>query len=147
MSNQFNGKNFSDLFEIFAEPIKHQNQVVLQKALDVLSPSLNREYDPKFINLISDYFESNNEINCKETIDSLFLEYERTMGKNRGVAIDPTEVTKLALKLCNTNINDYVYDPFAGLASFITQGNFQNFCTQEIAAEIWALSVFVLFDI
>lgn len=149
LSNQFNGKNFSDLFEFFAEHIEDQNQVVLQKALEVLSPSLNRKYDSKLINLISDYFESNNEINCKETIDALFLEYERTIGKNRGVAIDPTEVTKIALKLCNTNITDYVFDPFAGLASFITQGNFQNFCTQEIASDIWALSVIrlLVFDL
>lgn len=139
--SEFWGPRFYELINQLDKTETTENINTLREVWSVLSKSLIWQHDPNLLGAISCYFDDNNEFNYGHLVDELFLDYEKSSGKYRGESIQSSEVTNLVLQLCNSLPTDKVYNPFAGMASYITESGIKDFYAQEALQNIWALSV------
>jgi len=137
----FWGPQFSTLIKELENKVENNDRKSLLKAWEILSERLSWKYDPQIIGSIETFLNQNSKPDFKQLVDDLFHEYEKYSGKSRISTIQPQEITDLALLLCKALPTDKVYNPFAGMSSYLTTGNFKHFYAQEIKPEIWALSV------
>ena len=115
-----------ELIKIFSKDLYIINKKVLIKSLNLIEQIENNEY----------------QIYAGDIIDDVYQEIAHRIGKRSETFIQPKEITELIHTIANLPSGAYVYNPFAGLASYAIGLNFDcHYYGQELNRNVWALGI------
>lgn len=124
--SQINGDIARTLADSFSRELSGMDKFVIIEIFDLLSLIDNELYQ--------DY--------SAEIIDDVLIEIAKRTSKRGGNYIQPKEITQIIDSLVELPGNAYIYNPFAGLASFgVGLKTNVNYFGQEINQNIWALGI------
>lgn len=121
-----------------------QNDGYYSRIFDVYEPIIRNINSESF----EDFFHSLNQIdtnslgfNFEFIFENLLYRLSESQGKRSGEFLLPVEITKLVVELAAVPSFAKVYNPFAGLASFGSYLQGQEYFGQEINETTWALGM------
>lgn len=124
--SQINGDIARTLTDSFSRELSEMDKFVLIEIFDLLNLIDNE--------LFQEY--------SAEIIDDVLIEIAKRTGKRGGNYIQPKEITQIIDSFVELPGNAYIYNPFAGLASFgVGLKTNVNYFGQEINRNIWALGI------
>ena len=86
------------------------------------------------------------QITLPQIFEDILYEQARDFSNYRGEFIQPVEVTSFIFQLADIDKTAYVYNPFAGMASYgVEVGNEHHYVGQEINETTWAIGWIRLF--